>query len=123
MQTSLPVLIVDDSPTVCLAIRRQLESLGFSDIDLAQDGQSALDCLHKKQYGLVLSDWEMQPMGGSAFLNALRRESKVPVILITATASRGTSWLAGADAYLAKPFSERDLETAIKRISIGQKRG
>ena len=54
-------------------------------------------------------------MGGEAFLKALRQVSKVPVILITATGSRGASWLAGADAYLAKPFDRRDLETAIKR--------
>jgi CheY-like chemotaxis protein len=69
----------------------------------------------QKKYGLVLSDWEMQPMGGELFLKALRRNSKVPVILITGKAGRGVSWLAGANAYLAKPFTERDLETAIKR--------
>lgn len=119
VDTSLPVLVVDDSHTVRLAISKQLHSLGFADIDLAQDGQSAFDCLRQKQYGLVLSDWEMQPMGGEAFLKALRQQSKVPVILITATTGRGASWLAGANAYLAKPFNERDLETAIKRALLG----
>ena len=114
MDTSLPVLVVDDSNTVRLAVSKQLQSLGFSDIDLAQDGQAALDCLRHKKYGLVLSDWEMQPMGGEEFLKSLRQNSKVPIILITATASRGTAWLAGANAFLTKPFNESDLETAIK---------
>ena len=96
-----------------------LQKLGFTDIDLAQDGRSALDRMHLKQYGLVLSDWEMQPMGGDAFLKAIRQDqkiSKTPVILITAKSSRGASWLAGANAYLAKPFSQSDLNAAIKSV-------
>lgn len=115
MDPSLSVLVVDDSQTVRLAISKQLHMLGYSDIDLAADGQEALRRLEQKRYGFVLSDWEMQPMGGEEFLKALRQKSRVPVILITATTSRGTSWLAGANAYLAKPFNERELETAIKR--------
>jgi len=111
---SLPILIVDDSQTVRLAISKQLQSLGFSNIDQAADGEAALKCFEQRTYGLVLSDWEMQPMGGEEFLKALRLKSKVPIILITGTTTRGTSWLAGANAYLAKPFNERDLEKAIK---------
>ena len=121
MDTSLPVLVVDDSSTVRLVISKQLQALGFSDIDLAEDGEAALRSAKQKQYGLVLSDWEMQPMSGEAFLKALRQETmnrKVPVILITGTTSRGTSFLAGADAYLAKPFDAKDLETAIKRVFV-----
>jgi len=121
MDTSLPVLVVDDSSTVRLVISEQLQALGFSDIDLAEDGEAALSSAKQKQYGLVLSDWEMQPMSGEAFLKALRQETmnrKVPVILITGTTSRGTSFLAGADAYLAKPFDAKDLETAIKRVFV-----
>jgi DNA-binding response OmpR family regulator len=59
----------------------------------------------------------MRPMSGDVFLKALRQDAqnrKVPIIMITAATSRGTSFLAGADAYLAKPFSVKDLETAIK---------
>jgi DNA-binding response OmpR family regulator len=53
-------------------------------------------------------------MGGEEFLRALRQEVKTPVVLMTGTTSRGTSWLAGADAYLPKPFNPGDLEAAIK---------
>ena len=118
--TSLPVLVVDDSHTVGLFVSKLLQSLGYTDIDLAQDGEAALEQLRSKHYGLILSDWEMLPMGGADFLKLLRqdtRNSKVPVILITSTTTRGASWLAGADAYLPKPFNEYDLDTAIKSVS------
>ncbi len=116
MNTSISVLVVDDSPTIGAIVSNFLRKLGFTDVDLAQDGQSALDRLRQKQYGLVLSDWEMQPMSGEQFLKTLRQDSnfsKIPVLLITGKSSRGVSWLAGASAYLAKPFSEGDFEIAI----------
>jgi two-component system chemotaxis response regulator CheY len=119
MNKSVPVLVVEDSHTIGLVITKQLQKLGFADIDVAQDGQAALASLQQKHYGLVLSDWEMQPMGGDEFIRTLRKDAKIgktPVILITAKTGRGASWLAGADAYLSKPFTERDLETAIKRV-------
>jgi two-component system, chemotaxis family, chemotaxis protein CheY len=118
MDTSLPILVVDDSQTTRLAITKRLQSLGFADIDLAQDGTTAIEWLSKKRYGLVLSDWEMQPMGGAEFLRILRMESNVPVILITATASQETSRLVRANVYLPKPFNEGDLEAAIKRALL-----
>jgi two-component system chemotaxis response regulator CheY len=119
VDTTLSVLVVDDSQTVSLVITRHLQKLGFSDIDLAQDGHSALDCVRRKSYGLIISDWEMQPMGGEEFVKLLRQDhrySNVPVILITAKAGRGASWLVGADAYLAKPFNEREFEAALKSV-------
>lgn len=57
----------------------------------------------------------MRPMGGEVLIKALRQMSKVPAILITATAGRGASSFAGANAFLAKPFTELDLEATIKR--------
>ena len=119
LNTSLSVLVVDDSRTITLLISDLLRKLGFTDIDVAHDGPSALDQLRQKQYGLVLSDWEMQPMGGEEFLKAMRQDKQIgniPTILITGTAGRGASWLAGAGAYLAKPFNEADLQTAIRRV-------
>ncbi len=119
MNTSLPVLIVDDSRTMTLMISGMVRKLGFTDVDVAHDGSSALDQLRGKQYGLVLSDWEMQPMNGEELLKAMRQDNKignVPIILITAKAGRGASWLAGANAYLPKPFSESDLQIAIKNV-------
>ena len=119
MDTSLSVLVVDDSSTMTHIISDMLQKLGFTDIDLAQDGQSALERMQLKHYGVVLSDWEMQPMGGEAFLKALRRDpktSRTPIILITAKSSRGASWLAGANAFLSKPFNQSDLMAALKSV-------
>ncbi len=59
----------------------------------------------------------MQPMGGEQLLKAVRDNAKtfkMPVIMITATGSRGASWLAGANAFLTKPFTESDFQKAIK---------
>ena len=119
MNTAIPVLVVDDSHTIGLLITKHLRNLGFSDIDVAQDGHAALDCARQKDYGLVISDWEMEPVGGEHLIKTLRQDArfaKVPVILVTGTAGRGSSWLAGADAFLSKPFREGDLATAIRRV-------
>ncbi len=100
-------------------ISDMLRKLGFTDIDTAQDGNSALDQMQLKSYGVVLSDWEMQPMGGEAFLKAIRHNpntGRIPIILITAKSSRGASWLAGANAFLAKPFNQSDLMSALKSV-------
>ncbi len=119
MDTSLSVLVVDDSSTMTQIISDLLRKLGFTDIDLAQDGQSALDRMQLKQYGVVLSDWEMQPMGGAQFMEAIRQNpktSRTPIVVITAKSSRGASWLAGANAFLSKPFSQKDLMIALKSV-------
>jgi Response regulator receiver domain len=60
LNTSLPVLVVDDSPTMTQIISDLVRKVGFTDVDIAHDGHSALDQLRHRQYGLVLSDWEMQ---------------------------------------------------------------
>ena len=117
MDTTVPVLVVEDSSTMTRIISSALEKLGFTDIDTAQDGQSGLDQLRNKRYGLILSDWEMQPVSGDQFLREVRKDpanSRIPIVVITAQSSRGAAWLAGAKAYLSKPFRDRELESAIK---------
>jgi two-component system, chemotaxis family, chemotaxis protein CheY len=119
--TSVPVLVVDDSPKMALLVSDLVRKAGFNDVDAVNNGHSALERLRHKKYGLVLSDWEMQPMSGEEFLKEMRQDKvigKIPIILITATAGRGTSWLAGAAAYLRKPFSESDLKTTIRRVLV-----
>jgi len=117
MQPTSSVLVVDDSATMRSIIIKHLNALGYEDVDTAEDGNSALARLRDRQYGLLISDWEMQPMGGEELLQKLRQDPKsikLPVIMITASGSRGASWLAGANAYLPKPFTESDLQKAIK---------
>jgi two-component system, chemotaxis family, chemotaxis protein CheY len=116
---SLPVLVVDDSRTMTQLISDLIRKAGFNDVDAENEGHTALERIRHKKYGLVLSDWEVQPMSGEEFLREMRQDKvigKIPIILITSTAGRGTAWLAGAAAYLRKPFSESDLNTAIEKV-------
>jgi len=122
MNVATPVLVVDDSQTIRNIIVKHLNGLGFTDVDVADDGQSALDRLRQKQYGLLISDWEMPNLGGEQLLKTVRQGSggmKLPIIMITATTSRGASWLAGANAYLKKPFTDADFEKAVKTALAG----
>jgi len=99
----------------------QLNGLGYTDIDFAEDGQSGLEKIKQKQYELLISDWEMPQMSGEQFVKEVRQQAgyiKVPIIVITTAAARGSSWLAGANAFLRKPFSETALRDAIKTVTM-----
>jgi two-component system chemotaxis response regulator CheY len=117
-------LVVEDSQTIRLIIARHLNSIGVNEVDEAEDGAAALERLGERRYDLMITDWEMHPVGGEELLKAVRQNpklAKLPIIMITAAASRGTSWLAGADAYLPKPFTEADLQKAITTIFGAQR--
>ena len=123
MNASIPVLVVDDSQTIRNIVVRHLHNLGYADVDVADDGHAALERLQQKQYGLLVCDWEMPNIGGEQLLKAVRQDPrcmKMPIIMITATTSRGTSWLAGANAFLKKPFTDADFEKAVKTALGGR---
>jgi two-component system, chemotaxis family, chemotaxis protein CheY len=61
MNTSLPVLVIDDSSTMTTIISKLVRDVGFTDIDQVNDGPSALDRLRDKKFGLIFSDWDMRP--------------------------------------------------------------
>src|SRR5881628_3446476 len=61
---AMPILIVDDYNTMVRIIRNLLRQLGFENIDDASDGTAALAKMHARKYGLVISDWNMEPMTG-----------------------------------------------------------
>lgn len=69
MKTSLHVLIVDDSSTMIQITTDLVRKIGFTDVDTEHDGPSALQRLRQRKYGLVLSDWEMEPMTAKNFLS------------------------------------------------------
>ena len=120
MSTATPVLVVEDSSTMRSIILGYLNGLEYTDIDFAEDGQAGLEKIKQKQYGLVISDWEMPQMSGEQFLKAVRQQAgymKVPIIVVTTATARGASWLAGANAFLRKPFSQTDLRNAIKTVT------
>src|SRR5580692_57964 len=84
---SMPVLVVDDYKTMIRIISNLLRQLGFSNIDEATDGGKALQLMRARQYGLVISDWNMEPMTGLDLLKAVRSDIKLkdtPFIMVTA---------------------------------------
>ena len=84
---SMPILVVDDYSTMIRIIRNLLKQLGFENVDDASDGSAALAKMQNKRYGLVISDWNMEPMTGYDLLREVRASpefSKTPFIMITA---------------------------------------
>lgn len=121
MDTSLPVLVVDDSRTMTTIISRLVRDIGFTDVDAAHDGPAALDQLRQKKYGLLLSDWDMAPMNGTELTERVRKDplnATIPIIMITAKGDADIAWLSGADGYLTKPFKANDLKEKIEEIAV-----
>jgi two-component system, chemotaxis family, chemotaxis protein CheY len=87
LDTSMPILVVDDYQTMVRIIRNLLKQLGFEDVDEAADGSAALSKLKQKRYGLVISDWNMAPMTGYELLRNVRGDEglrALPFIMVTA---------------------------------------
>lgn len=108
---SINVLVVDDYKTMVRIVRNLLEQLGFRNIDEATDGPTALSLIRSKEYGLVLSDWNMQPMTGIEILRTVRAEERtreLPFVMVTAEAKTENvvaARQAGASNYIIKPFT------------------
>ena len=92
-------------------VRNLLLQLGFSNIDEAADGVTALGMIKNKSYGLVLSDWNMQPMTGFELLKAVRADEQtkaLPFVLVTAESKVENvvaARQAGVNNYIIKPFT------------------
>src|ERR1700675_4503623 len=81
------ILIVDDSSTVRSVVRKLLTQLGFSNLDEASNGEVALAKILDKYFGLVISDWNMEPMSGKMLLDQVRANKQyanLPFIMMTA---------------------------------------
>src|SRR6266576_1809618 len=72
---SMPILVVDDYSTMIRIIRNLLKQLGFENVDDASDGSAALAKMQVKKYGLVISDWNMEPMTGYDLLREVRAQA------------------------------------------------
>lgn len=123
---SMPVLVVDDYNTMVRIIRNLLRQVGFTNVDDASDGTSALKRLREKQYGLVISDWNMEPMTGYELLKEMRADPQlaaVPFIMITAeskTENVIAAKKAGVNNYIVKPFNAATLKSKIDAIFVDQ---
>ena len=119
---SMPVLVVDDSTTMIRILRNLLKQLGFADIDDAADGSAALAKMRGKKYGLVISDWNMEPMTGFELLQEVRADpglATTPFIMVTAeskTENVIAAKKAGVNNYIVKPFNAQTLQSKIEAV-------
>src|SRR5215813_12307619 len=119
---SMPILVVDDYSTMIRIIRNLLKQLGFENVDDANDGSAALAKMQAKKYGLVISDWNMEPMTGYDLLREVRASpelSKTPFIMITAeskTENVIAAKKAGVSNYIVKPFNAATLKTKLEAV-------
>ena len=119
---SMPVLVVDDYKTMIRIIRNLLKQLGFENVDDAADGQEALEKMREKKYGLVISDWNMEPMTGYELLREVRADDKLkptPFIMVTAeskTENVVAAKRAGVNNYIVKPFNAATLKSKISAV-------
>jgi two-component system chemotaxis response regulator CheY len=108
---SMNVLVVDDYKSMVRIVRGMLNQLGFVNVDDAPDGAAAMALLKEKDYGLVLSDWNMQPVTGLELLkqvSAEERTKKTPFVMVTAEAKVENviaARQAGVNNYVIKPFT------------------
>jgi two-component system chemotaxis response regulator CheY len=120
-----PILVVDDFGTMIRIIRHFLKQLGFRDVDDASDGSEALEMLRTKRYGLVISDWNMEPLTGYELLERVREDQQLsPVPFIMMTAESKTSNViaaknAGVNNYIVKPFNAATLRAKIETVLGG----
>lgn len=125
LDPTMPILVVDDYQTMIRIIRNLLRQLGFENVDDASDGSSAIEKMRDKRYGLVISDWNMEPMSGIELLQRVRDEHKLaetPFIMVTAeskTENVIAAKKAGVSNYIVKPFNAQTLKTKIEAVCAG----
>ncbi len=119
---NMKVLIVDDYKTMLRILGNLLKQLKFSNIEDAMDGSEALRKLRVDNFGLVISDWNMEPMTGIELLREVRADEKLkhlPFIMITAE-SKSENVIAAKEAgvsnYIVKPFNAETLKGKIVSV-------
>jgi len=111
-----PILVVEDEPSIAAAVSYNLEREGF-DVVIARDGSAGLVQFRSVKPALVLLDLMLPAMSGLDLCRTIRSESTVPIIVLTAKDSEADKVLGlelGADDYVTKPFSIRELTSRVR---------
>ena len=122
---NMKILIVDDYRTMLRIIRNLLKQLGFGNVDEALDGTEAYEKIENGNYGLIISDWNMEPMTGLELLKKIRATESmkhIPFIMVTAESKTENvleAKKAGVNNYIIKPFNAETLKTKMTAV-IGQ---
>ena len=122
LDKNMKVLVVDDFSTMRRIVKNLLRDLGFTNLQEADDGSTALPMLQNGDFDFVVTDWNMPGMQGIDLLKAIRADAKlahIPVLLITAEAKKEQIIMAaqaGVNGYIVKPFTAGTLKTKIDKI-------
>ncbi len=112
------ILVVDDKKEIQVLLKQYLTQEGF-EVVTASDGRQALFAARQEKPDLILLDLMMPEMGGIEFMRLFSRESDTPVIVLTAKVEESDKVLGlelGADDYVTKPFSMRELTARIRAV-------
>ena len=122
LEANSPILVVDDYSTMVRILRNLLKQLGYENVDDAADGTEALKKIEAKKYGLVISDWNMEPMTGYDLLRHVRQRpesARTPFIMVTAeskTENVIAAKKAGVNNYIVKTFNAQTLKGKIDAV-------
>ena len=112
------ILVVDDEPWVVQSVRSYLEAAHF-EVVAAYNGKEAIAQFDAHKPDLIILDWMLPEMDGIAVAKHIRQESAVPIIMLTARVDeedRISGLETGADDYVTKPFSARELEARVRAV-------
>jgi two-component system chemotaxis response regulator CheY len=118
----MKILVVDDFSTMRRIIKNLLKDLGFTNIQEADDGNSALPMLQQGDFDFVVTDWNMPGMQGIDLLRAIRADERLkhtPVLMVTAEAKKEqivAAAQAGVNGYVIKPFTAATLKEKLTKI-------
>jgi two-component system, OmpR family, response regulator RpaB len=112
------ILVVDDEASIRRILETRLSMIGY-DVVTAADGEEAIEVFNREHPDLVVLDVMMPKLDGYGVCQELRKDSDVPIIMLTAlgdVADRITGLELGADDYVVKPFSPKELEARIRSV-------
>ena len=112
------ILVVDDEASIRRILETRLKMAGYN-VVTAEDGEEAVDLFNKTNPDLVILDVMMPKMDGYGVTREIRRVSDIPIIILTAlgdVSERITGLELGADDYVIKPFSPKELEARVKAV-------
>lgn len=113
-----PILVIDDEERIRHLVRMYLEREGYN-VEEAENGRDALDKIHKREYSLLIVDLMMPEVDGWRVCREVREKSDIPIIMLTARGEefdRVLGFELGADDYLVKPFSTKELVARVKAL-------
>ncbi len=122
MNKNMKILVVDDFSTMRRIIKNLLKDLGFTSIQEADDGNTALPMLVQGDFDFVVTDWNMPGMQGIDLLRAIRADENLkhlPVLMVTAEAKKEqivAAAQAGVNGYVVKPFTAATLKEKLEKI-------